>query len=407
MLEANTTDGPSHLWKGGNKKKNNYRSGWLRKEMEDWTRGRTQKNKKFCVCVWYQTEKRRRGVNGGGERNRAAGFATGGGWGAVVGGGVAPATGIWGAAECPKELRREWNECHRRIGSGIAPEWRAGRLLVVSATVDPADTTTTSAASIDDPLVVDRLDRVYFCITATGHQSTKLFTGSVTDADQHATERSRQDGLCLRAASVVCAPTHTPNHHRRHASIFFTPFLPLSLSLFFLSLSIASVAKKKESRVRSLRRVPLAWAITMRSLLVSAYCVPPFIPPVFYFLLLSIKVTDLLLLLPSSSLLCHNSDGIRINTLGLWNQCHLTANRYDAQIRLATPTHLCHYQLEKEKRHTAHLLWRMNPRRRDKSQELCRPHSRSICNVTSWTLWHSSGGPNNSTTRIRCRRLWR
>ena len=51
MLEANTTDGPSHLWKGGNKKKNNYRSGWLRKEMEDWTRGRTQKNKKFCVCV--------------------------------------------------------------------------------------------------------------------------------------------------------------------------------------------------------------------------------------------------------------------------------------------------------------------------------------------------------------------
>ena len=92
----------------------------------------------------------------------------------------------------------------------------------------------------------------------------------------------------------------------------------------------------------------------MRSLLVSAYCVPPFIPPVFYFLLLSIKVTDLLL--PSSSLLCHNSDGIRINTLGLWNQCHLTANRYDAQIRLATPTHLCHYQLEKEKRHTAHLL---------------------------------------------------
>ena len=48
----------------------------------------------FClvrlfVCV-YQTENRRRGVNGGGERNRAAGFVTGGVDEAEAGAALAP-----------------------------------------------------------------------------------------------------------------------------------------------------------------------------------------------------------------------------------------------------------------------------------------------------------------------------
>jgi hypothetical protein len=51
----------------------------------------------FClvrlfVCV-YQTENRRRGVNGGGERNRAAGFVIGGVDEAEAGAALAPPPG--------------------------------------------------------------------------------------------------------------------------------------------------------------------------------------------------------------------------------------------------------------------------------------------------------------------------
>jgi len=143
-------------------------------------------------CCAHQTENRRRGVrggSGGGERKRACvSAADDAGEPGAPGGEPAPEVGHPGddtsdrrwmaeaaaaaaAAVGPEPggppetlLRREWNECHRRIGSGT-PALGAGSRCGEVSPVSPED----PAAGRSDE------QRVYFCIVAASINSTCIY----------------------------------------------------------------------------------------------------------------------------------------------------------------------------------------------------------------------------------------